>query len=134
MMLRGRAIVAAALLASACAFADDKPKDDLQRVQGKWDWDPAMKQSDAIPQILLERAVIQGNSLDFHYIFDGKRFTTSTEITLYPGTTPKRIDFTPKDGANKGKTYLGLYEINDGKLRICYRGPGSTRPTPRSTR
>jgi hypothetical protein len=30
--------------------------------------------------------------------------------------------------ANKGRTYEGLYEVKDGKLRICYRGPDSTRP------
>ena len=28
----------------------------------------------------------------------------------------------------KGKTYLGLYEFKDRELRICYRGPGSSRP------
>jgi uncharacterized protein (TIGR03067 family) len=128
MMLRPIAVVGTALLAALSAFSDDKPRADLSLLQGKWNWDPAAKQSDALPQILLERVVIKGNSLTFHKIFDGKRFTTSAEITLYPGTTPKRIDFTPKQGGNKGKTYFGLYEISDGKLRVCYRGPGSTRP------
>ena len=52
------------------------------------------------------------------------------EFKLDPEASPKEIDFTPtdKDNPNKGKAYLGLYEVTAGRLRICYRGPGSTRP------
>jgi hypothetical protein len=34
----------------------------------------------------------------------------------------------PTEGANKGKTYLGLYDFKEGRLWFCYRGPESTRP------
>jgi uncharacterized protein (TIGR03067 family) len=47
---------------------------------------------------------------------------------LDPKAAPKQIDFAPTEGASKGQTYLGLYEVADGRLRLCYRGPGSTRP------
>jgi uncharacterized protein (TIGR03067 family) len=112
------------------SVAQDKPKDDSLLVQGIWDWDPAAKQSDAKPVVLLERVVIKGDTLTFHYSRNGKKFTTPTEFKLDPKRSPKEIDFTPTEegNANKGKTYLGLYEVKAGQLRICYRGPGSTRP------
>jgi uncharacterized protein (TIGR03067 family) len=117
-----------ALAAPAAPAGKDKPGDDLALLQGSWDWDPAAKQMDLKPQVLLERVVIKGDTLTLHYSLDGRKFKSPTEFKIYPGAAPKRIDFTPTEGANKGQTYLGLYDITDGKLRICYRGPESTRP------
>jgi uncharacterized protein (TIGR03067 family) len=130
MVTRFLAVVAVCSLSGLAGTADDKPKGDAQLVQGSWDWDPAAKQSDAQPQVLLERVVIKGDTLTFHYSLDGKKFTTPTKFTLDPKASPKEIDFTPtdKDNPNKGKAYLGLYEVKAGQLKICYRGPGSTRP------
>jgi uncharacterized protein (TIGR03067 family) len=122
-------------LALMCAIgfvglAQEKPKEDAQLLQGSWDWDPAAKQSDAEPVVLLERIVIKGDSLKFHYSLDGKKFVTATEYKIDPTKSPKQINFAPtdKDNAGKGLTYFGLYELKDGQLKICYRGPGSTRP------
>lgn len=111
-------------------LAQDKPKEDAQLLQGSWDWDPAVKQSDAKPVVLLERIVIKGDTLSFHYSLDGKKFVTTTEFKIDPTKSPKQINFTPtdKDNAGKGLTYFGLYEIKAGQLKICYRGPESTRP------
>lgn len=128
MSLRNLAILTLCSLSGVAAIARDKPKDDAQLVQGSWDWDPAAKQSEAKPQVLLERVVIRGDKLTFHYNLDGKRFTSPTEFKLDPKASHREIDFTPTEGANKGRAYLGLYKIEDGRLWICYRGPGSTRP------
>ncbi len=120
--------VAALSLLGFTGVAEDKPKDDSQLVQGSWDLDPAAKQFDA--QMLLERVVIEGDTLTFHYSLRGRKSSTPTEFKLNPKASPKEIDFTPtdKDNANKGKTYFGLYEVKAGQLRICYRGPGENRP------
>jgi uncharacterized protein (TIGR03067 family) len=109
----------------------DKPTGDAAAVQGVWEWDPDDPRADASPQVLLERVVFAADTLTFHYhrTADGKRTTSPNTFQLHPGSSPKRIDFTPVAGTNKGRTYRGLYEVADGKLRICYRGPDSTRPT-----
>ena len=127
-----RLTVLALMLASA-TLAAPVPKVKLQGdvllLQGSWDWDPAVKQPLINPQIDTERVVIKDNALVIHYRHKVDTWTSETEFTLDPSADPKTIDFTPTTGANQGKTYLGRYEIKDGKLRICYRGPGSTRPT-----
>lgn len=124
-----------AAVMTICVFgfagiAQEKPKDDSLLVQGSWEWDPAAKQSDAKPVVLLEQIVIKDDSLTFHYITGGKKFNTATKFKLDAIAAPKEIDFTPtdKENANTGKPYLGLYEIKAGRLMICYRGPGSSRP------
>ncbi len=97
-------------------------------LQGSWEWDPAVPPPEAIPQVLVERVVVKGDTLTFHYRLGDQRSTHVTRFTLDEKGSPKRIDFTPVGGANAGRTYFGLYDVKDGKLRLCYRGPGSTRP------
>jgi uncharacterized protein (TIGR03067 family) len=118
-------ILAIALLAAVPGFAEDK----TPALDGSWDWDPTAKQSDAKPVVLLERVVIKGDKLTFHYNLDGKKFTSPVEFKVGPaGGATRDFTFTPLEGANKGQAYLGLCEITAGKLRICYRGPGASRP------
>jgi uncharacterized protein (TIGR03067 family) len=42
---------------------------------------------------------------------------------------PKTISFVVTKGDAKGKTILGIYELNKGSLRICFDVSGKTRPT-----
>jgi uncharacterized protein (TIGR03067 family) len=42
---------------------------------------------------------------------------------------PKTITFVVTKGDNKGKTLLGIYEVDKKKLRICFDASGKTRPT-----
>jgi uncharacterized protein (TIGR03067 family) len=114
------------LLCGSIGVAQDKPKDDVKLIKGSWDWDPAEKQSDAIPQT--EKIVSTEDKMTFHYNFNGKKFTTECTFKLNQDGSPKEIDFTPTEGGNKEKPYPGLYEFKAGQLKICYRGPGATRP------
>ena len=43
-------------------------------------------------------------------------------FVLDPGKDPKAIDVTSLVGPHKGKTDLGIYELKDGRLKICLRG------------
>ncbi len=127
MALRLITALAVCLVSGFGGTAEDKPKSDSQLLQGSWDWDPAVEQPDAVPPILLERIVIKGNTLTFHYSLEGKKTPCTTEFKLDPKASPKEIDFTTT-GWGKDQTYRGLYEVKDGQLKICYRGPGCTRP------
>jgi uncharacterized protein (TIGR03067 family) len=123
------AVALAATVAPAAPAPKDKVDPDAAPLQGTWEWDPAAEQSAALPRIDVERVVIKGDTLTIHYNLDGRRFASPTTFTLDPKARPPQIDFTPTEGANKGRAYLGLYEVAGGKLRLCYRGPGATRPT-----
>jgi uncharacterized protein (TIGR03067 family) len=106
--------------------ADEKPGADEKAVQGSWNLKARGKPAE--PDVICEKVVFKGDKLTFHYKLGDQRSTSECTFKLDPTSSPKAIDFTPTDGGNKGKPYLGLYEFKDGELCICYRGPGSTRP------
>jgi uncharacterized protein (TIGR03067 family) len=141
MSIRSIVTAAAGLLAGTTGIVLKAPSAEVQRVRPASLWDPAKRQSenrpaliteqkrsDAKPLVILEEIVFRGDKLVFHYRFGDQRWTATSVFKLDPTATPKAIDFTPMEGPNKGKTYLGRYEIDGRRLRICYRGPGSTRP------
>ena len=59
---------------------------------------------------------------------DGKEVSQGTS-KIDPTQKPKTIDFTPTIGADKGKTFLGIYEINGQTRKLCFASPGKDRPT-----
>ncbi len=50
-------------------------------------------------------------------------------FTIDESENPKTISFLVTKGDAKGKTTRGIYELNKGKLRICFDVSGKTCPT-----
>ena len=55
---------------------------------------------------------------------EGKSFEGSMKVDA----TAKSIDMMPADGKYKGKTLLGIYELDGDTLKICFAEPGKERP------
>lgn len=53
------------------------------------------------------------------------RGTTGIDPTLQP----KTIDIHPTTGNDQGKTYPGIYELNQITRKLCFAPPGKDRPT-----
>ena len=64
---------------------------------------------------------------DVTITFGGQLFLKAT-FTLHAATTPKSIDYVIADGPDKGKTQLGIYELDAGTARFCFAPPGQPRP------
>jgi uncharacterized protein (TIGR03067 family) len=77
--------------------------------------------------------VLDGNKMRL-YIKGKHDFEGIAKID--PTQTPNAIDFYYLDGPLKGKTGLGIYEVNGDDLRICWGVAGlrDTRPTEFSNR
>lgn len=111
--------------------ARDQPKpvkSDSDLMQGTWMWDTEHEQSKALPRIDLEKIVVKGNKLTFHYLMGEKRFESEFEFEVRSSSLPKEVDIKSMDEAEKGKVTPGIYEIKDQTLKIAYRGSGSSRP------
>jgi uncharacterized protein (TIGR03067 family) len=59
---------------------------------------------------------------------EGKEIATGTS-EIDPTKNPKTIDFTPTEGSEKGKVFLGIYEIKQTCRKLCYAPAGKDRPT-----
>ena len=93
-----------------------------------------------------EFAMVSGTSNGFdlspEMVKTGKRVSSAGETTitfggeLYfkariridPSRTPKTIDYDMTEGPTKGKTHLGIYELEGDTVRFCFAAPGVDRP------
>jgi uncharacterized protein (TIGR03067 family) len=105
--------------------AGDDSKGDEKAIQGTWE---VIEQPEALPKVVYDKIVFKGNKLIMYLSLGEQKAEAECEFKLDPSANPKQIDFTPLAGANKGKPFRGLYEFKDGKLMICYRGQGASRP------
>ena len=90
---------------------------------------------------------VEGNKLDIddfketRLTIKGDAFTMATAGATYKGTfkidsakKPKSIDMSYTDGPEKGKTSLGIYEIDGDTWKICIGLTGKERPKEFATK
>ena len=78
---------------------------------------------------------------DFKLIIKGSQYTLNAGTgesvegiqTVDVTKSPKTIDATDGSGRNKGKTILGIYEINGDEFKVSFSMPGKPRPTKFTT-
>jgi uncharacterized protein (TIGR03067 family) len=58
----------------------------------------------------------------------GDKVIAEATVKLDPTKKPKTIDVTFAEGERKGKTVLGICEIESDALRVCVARPGDERP------
>jgi uncharacterized protein (TIGR03067 family) len=56
------------------------------------------------------------------------------KFTIDPTKKPKAIDYEVTDGSAKGKTLLGIYQIDGDTVKFCIASPGKDRPTEFATK
>jgi uncharacterized protein (TIGR03067 family) len=120
------------LFASSCELAKEKPRDDRELLQGTWivtalEEDGAKKSAKEIANYKL---VVADDRCMLHMNMD----TLDTTFTIDPNEKPKHLDMIPQQGPQKGTTWLGIYELDGDKLKICGADPGGDRPTGFSTK
>jgi uncharacterized protein (TIGR03067 family) len=59
----------------------------------------------------------------------GEETTSKGELKLDPTKKPHAMDIMVEEGANSGQTQLGIYEVKDGNLKICFAQADKPRPT-----
>jgi uncharacterized protein (TIGR03067 family) len=73
-----------------------------------------------------ESLVITGTE---YYIKSGKR-GINAKLSIDPNQTPRRIDV----AVSNNVTWTGIYELKDGKLKVCFDNAGNERPTEFKTK
>jgi uncharacterized protein (TIGR03067 family) len=58
----------------------------------------------------------------------GDKVIAEATTELDPTKKPKTIDVRFTEGKHKGKTVLGIYEIDGDTFRVCVARPGAERP------
>jgi uncharacterized protein (TIGR03067 family) len=116
----------------AAGAQDDAAKKEMKKLEGTW----ATVSIEAAGQKVTDEDKIKTRKLttkgDKYTLKVGDETVQGT-MEINPSKNPKAIDVKPDTGSNKGKTLLGIYEVDGDKLTICLALPGKDRPTEFST-
>lgn len=114
------------LLIGAQAQTNNAPKAEDQ-FQGEWKLVAGEADGKALTEKQLKegKLVIKGDG--YTATLAGHGTVTGTQ-KLDATKQPKTIDIVDADGANKGKTSLGIYEIKGDEFRVAFASPGKARP------
>jgi uncharacterized protein (TIGR03067 family) len=123
-------LIGLAAVALLSAWADDNQavKKDLAQFQGEWSMVSGTADGYPIPDEMVKQ---------MKRICKGDEVTTTktgstyfkAKIVIDPSKKPKTIDYQMTEGFTKGKTQLGIYEVDGDTLKSCFGAPGAERPT-----
>jgi uncharacterized protein (TIGR03067 family) len=112
----------------AGAAEDEAVQKELSRFEGTWQFVSIEIEGKKVP----EEQVKNSGKL----VLKGDQFTLRQGDVTYKGTLkvdltqkPKRIDITFTDGPEKGRTSLGIYELDGDTYKVCIGLTGKDRPT-----
>jgi uncharacterized protein (TIGR03067 family) len=101
---------------------------ELKKLQGTWMLVSGARDGKKFTdeEIKQSRLIIKGNrfSIPKSDVGTGQEGT----FTIDPGKTPKQMDATTGSGPDKGKTWLGIYELEGETYKVCFAPPGKDRP------
>jgi uncharacterized protein (TIGR03067 family) len=125
------AIWFATVLFTAAAWSQDGA-DDRKLLQGTW-----LPTAAELAENPFDEATLKAMKL----VLEGDKYTVTVgksvdkgAIKIDPTAKPKTMDIIGTNGANQGKTFLAIYELNGDTLRVCYDLSGKVRPTEFKTK
>jgi uncharacterized protein (TIGR03067 family) len=105
----------------------DAAKKDLAGLQGEWSMVSGSADGQPLPEDMRKqmKRVCKGNEVTT--TMNGRVFFKAN-ITLDASKRPKTIDYEMTEGLTKGKTQLGIYELDGDTFKSCFGKPGADRP------
>jgi uncharacterized protein (TIGR03067 family) len=114
-------------VASVGLCADPKPPKADKALTGRWTPESAVMAGKELPSEALKSMSL---------VLARGKYTLTNGDQVDEGTykvdeseVPKTITFVGTKGKHEGKTMFGIYELENGTLRLCFDTTGKTHPT-----
>jgi uncharacterized protein (TIGR03067 family) len=113
--------------------ADGKANDEtiakeLQAFKGTWTMSSKEEDGKKFSEEEIKDIIGTGNGLGKFSVRRGDKIIGEATVKVDPTKKPKGIDVTFTEGKYKGKTALGIYEIESDTFRVCINLIGDERP------
>jgi len=115
---------------------EDAVKKDLAALKGTWTAVSAERDGKKLTDEQLKGVTLVYDGAGRASVKKADQLLFDGTIKIDPAKKPKTLDATQtSEGENKGKTFLGIYEIEGDTLRICSAEPaGKDRPAEFSSK
>ena len=113
----------------AAVDTDEEVKKELAKFEGTWKYVCVESEKMKVSEDALKglRLKIRGDK--FTVAGENADAAFSGTFKVDPSKKPKTIDVTFSDGPEKGKTTLGIYELEGDTYKACVDPNGKTRPS-----
>lgn len=126
-MRRAAPVIAILVLVSA-TDAQDAVKKEMAQLEGEWSMVSGEANGLSMPRETVQtgkRVAKDGATT----ITIGGQVYFKARFSIDPTKKPKAIDYTMTEGPTRGKTHLGIYELDGDTVKFCFAAPGKDRPT-----
>jgi len=120
-------LVAVLLLAGAVA-AQDGNKKEISLLDGEWSMVSGQADGRDMPKEFVNTGKRVAKDGEVTIMIAGQVFFKA-KFTIDATKKPKTIDYVMTEGFTKGKTQLGIYELDGDTVKFCFAAPDKERPT-----
>jgi uncharacterized protein (TIGR03067 family) len=101
---------------------------ELQAFKGTWRLSSKEADGKKLSEEEIKDFILTSDGSDAVSVRRGDKPYAAAIVKLDPTTKPRTIDVGFTEGEHKGKTMLGIYEIEGDTFRACCARPGDGRP------
>jgi uncharacterized protein (TIGR03067 family) len=116
------------LVLGSVVGAQDAIKKEMTQLEGEWSMVSGKANGFSMPKETVKsgkRVAKDGETT----ITIGGQVYFKAKISIDPTKKPRAIEYTMTEGPTKGKTHLGIYELDGDTVKFCFAAPGKDRPT-----
>jgi|SRR5579884_877257 len=116
------------VVVSLLLAADDTKKADEAAKKIEGDWQGVSLEQDGNKNDDAENFTVKIKDGKYEAKM-GDETSGKGKLKLDPSKKPHAIDIMVEEGAASGQTQLGIYEVKDDMLKVCFAQPDKPRPT-----
>jgi uncharacterized protein (TIGR03067 family) len=125
--MRGTAPLVVVLVLAAAAAAQQAVKKETAELEGEWSMVSGEADGVPMPQAMVKTGKRVAKDGETTITFGGRLYFKA-RFTIDPTKMPKVIDYAMTEGPTRGKTQLGIYELDGDTVKFCFAAPGADRP------
>jgi uncharacterized protein (TIGR03067 family) len=126
--MRATATVLALLVLIGFVHSQDAAKKEMSQLEGQWSMVSGEANGLSMPKETVQTGKRTAKDGETTIMIGGQTYFKA-KYTIDATKTPRAIDYMMTEGPTKGKTHLGIYELDGDSVKFCFAAPGKDRPT-----
>jgi len=126
--MRATTMVFALLVLIDFGHSQDAANKEMAQLEGQWSMVSGESNGFSMPKETVQSGKRKAKDGETTITIGGQTYFKA-KYTIDATKKPKAIDYMMTEGPTKGKTHLGIYELDGDTLKFCFAAPGKDRPT-----